>query len=70
MSPSNAPISVNLKGGGGGGGTKAGDLTKEISPQWGLFIIAKSHRHHLGLEAIKDLVTTRLPVALHYHGVA
>ena len=47
---------------------KAGDLIKQISPTWGLLIIAKSHRHHLGLEAVKDLVTTRLPVALHYHG--
>ena len=51
------------------GGTKAGDLTKEISPRWGLFIIAKSNGHHLGLEPVKDLVATRLPVALHYHGV-
>ena len=24
---------------------------------------------YLGLEAVKDLVTTRLPVALHYHRV-
>ena len=54
----------------GRGGTKAGDLIKQISPWWGLLIIAKSHRHHLGLEAVNYLVTTWLPVALHYHGVA
>ena len=51
------------------GGTKDGDLTKEISPRWGLFIIAKSNGHHLGMEPVKDLVATRLPVALHDHGV-
>ena len=63
MPPSNAPISVNLKGG-RGEGTKAGDLTR-----WGLFIIAKSNGHHLGLEPVKDLVTTWSLVVLHYHGV-
>lgn len=41
-----APININLEGceglGGGGGQTKAGDLTKEDHPLWGLVIIAKS----------------------------
>ena len=46
---------------------EAGDLIKQISPRWGLLILAKSHRHHLGLQAVKDQVTTQLPVALHYH---
>ena len=31
-----------VKGGEGGGQTKAGDLTKEDLPLWGLVIIAKS----------------------------
>ena len=42
MHPSTS-IWKGVKGGGWGGGqTKAGDLTKEDHPLWGLVIIAKS----------------------------
>ena len=53
---------------------KARDLTKEVGPWWGLLIIAKSqdrdfwissdYRCHLGLEDVKDLVTSWLTAAL------
>ena len=74
-----APININLEGcegWGGGGQTKAGDLTKEDHPLWGLVIIlspspggedfwsSSDYGWHLGLEAVKDLVTSRLSVAL------
>ena len=33
---------VSREGGGGVGQAKAGDLTKEVGPWWGLLIITKS----------------------------
>ena len=62
-----SPINVSLE-------AKARDLTKEVGPWWGLLIIAKSrdrdfwissdYRCHLGLEDVKDLVTSWLTAAL------
>ena len=56
----------------GAGQAKAMDFMKEVGgtfdycqvPRVGTFWISSDHGCHLGLKTVKDLVTTRLPVAL------
>ena len=68
MSPSN----VNLEGEKAGQRleirqkklTRGGDFWSSPSPEGGDFCISSNHRCHLGLEAVKCLVTSLLPAAL------
>ena len=73
LSASNAPINVNLGWQvlwGGGGWDKGWRFDIANQHMVGTFDYRQVPRTpYLGLEAVKDLVTTRLPVALHYHRV-
>ena len=67
-----SPINVNLEGEKAGQRleirqkklARGGDFWSSPSPEGGDFWISSNHRCHLGLEAVKYLVTSLLPAAL------